>query len=112
MTELSRGTVVWFRADPVSGREQGGHRPALVVASDGYLAAATSLAIVLPVTTVDRAWPNHVRLRGAVALDRPSFAMTEQPRTIDRGRITSGAGVVDAETLADVDRWLRLFLDH
>lgn len=36
--------------------------------------------------------------------------MTEQPRTIDRERITSIVGRVDDDTLRDVDRWLRVFL--
>jgi len=103
--------VVWLDLEKVKGREQGGHRPALVIASNAYLATATTLAIVLPVTTVDRGWPNHIPLRGkAVGLDQPSFAMTEQPRTVDRGRITSVAGRVDRTTLAEIDVWLRDFL--
>jgi mRNA interferase MazF len=36
----------------------------LVVASDGYWATATSLAIVIPVSTRDLGWPNHILLRG------------------------------------------------
>ena len=113
MPDLRRGSVVWLDLDPVLGREQSGRRPALVIASDGYLRTATSLAIVLPVTTTDRRWPNHILLRGPdLRLDRPSFAMTEQPRTIDRSRIRSVAGWVDAETLQDVDVWLRDFLRH
>lgn len=111
MTELRRGSVVWLDLDPVRGREQSGHRPALVIASAGYLSRATTIAIVLPVTTTDRGWPNHIRLRGdSLTLERPSFAMTEQPRTIDRGRITSEAGAVDARTLREIDVWLRDFL--
>lgn len=113
MPDLRRGSVVWLDLDPVLGREQSGRRPALVIASDGYLRTATSLAIVLPVTTTDRHWPNHILLRGPdLRIDRPSFAMTEQPRTIDRRRIRSVAGWVDAATLQDVDVWLRDFLGH
>lgn len=110
--QLRRGSVVWLDFDPTQGREQSGHRPALVIASDGYLVTATTIAVVLPVTTTDRGWPNHVLLRGdQIALDRPSFAMTEQPRTIDRRRITSMAGFVDMPTLNEIDIWLRDFLD-
>jgi mRNA interferase MazF len=111
MGEVRRGAIVWLDLDPVKGREQAGHRPALVIASDGYLAAATTLTIVLPVTTTDRGWPNHVRLAGeAVGLDQASFAMTEQPRTIDRSRITRVAGTVDDATMQEIDVWLRDFL--
>ena len=105
-----RGSVVWATLDPVSGREQGGRRPAVVIASQDYLDAVTTLLIVVPVTTVDRGWPNHVLLRGGTGLERASWAMTEQPRTVDRARLRSVAGGVDAATLAAIDVWLRDFL--
>jgi toxin-antitoxin system, toxin component, mazF family len=38
------------------------------------------------------------------------YAMTEQPRTISCGRLVDVAGVVDAQTMAEVDMWLRDFL--
>ena len=110
--KLTRGNVVWADLAPAIGHEQSGRRPVLVVASNRYLDTLTSLAIVVPVTTVDRGWPNHVRLDGdSSGLGRPSFAMTEQPRTIDRGRIYGIAGRVDSATMDSVDLWLRDFLD-
>lgn len=110
-TDLRRGSVVWAELDPVRGREQAGRRPALVVASDLYLEQADTLVIVVPATTTDRGWPNHIRLRGAdLDLPEPTFAMTEQPRTITRDRIVGGVGVVDTPTMREVDRWLRDFL--
>ena len=60
---------------------------------------------------MDRGWPNHVPLRGAHGLDRPSWAMTEQFRTIARDRIRDVVGLVDDTTLSDVDVYLRDFLD-
>ena len=107
---LWRGSVCWAELDPTRGREQGGRRPVLVVASHAYLDVVTSLALVVPVTSVDRGWPNHVPLRGAAGLDRPSWAMTEQIRTVSRDRLVAVAGVVDDETLADVDVFLADFL--
>ena len=111
MGDLRRGQVVLVDSDPVRGREQAGRRSALVVASDLYLEQADTLAIIVPATTVDRGWPNHVRLRGAsLRLSSPTFAMTEQPRTITRDRIVGDAGVVDRDTMRDVDLWMRDFL--
>ena len=108
---LCRGAVVWAESDPTRGREQAGRRPALVVAGDLYLEQADTLAIVVPATTIRRGWPNHVLLRGPELVPRrPTYAMTEQPRTISRERIVDVAGVVDAQTMAEVDMWLRDFL--
>ncbi len=83
----------------------------LVVASDLYLEQATTLAIVLPATSTDRGWPNHVLLRGPdLAVRRPTWAMTEQPRTVMRDRLVGHLGVVDRATMREVDVWLRDFL--
>lgn len=110
-TEVCRGAVVWAELDPVRGREQAGRRPALVVASDLYLEQADTLAIVVPATTTERGWPNHVLLRGPdLVLPARTYAMTEQPRTVTRERFVDMAGIVDAATMRDVDRWLRDFL--
>lgn len=109
--DLRRGIVVWAELDPVRGREQAGRRPALVIASDLYLEQADTLAIIVPATTRNRGWPNHVPLRGpGLTLERPTYAMTEQPRTITRDRLFDLAGRVDGATMHEVDHWLRDFL--
>jgi mRNA interferase MazF len=110
-TDLRRGIVVWAELDPVRGREPARRRPALVIASDIYLEQADTLATIVPVTSTNRDWPNHVLLRGpGLALDQPSFAMTEQPRTVTRDRLFDLAGTVDGATMKEVDGWLRDFL--
>lgn len=80
----------------------------IVVASRGYLDVVDQLALVVPVTSVDRGWPNHVALDG---LGRPSFAMTEQVRTVSRGQLHGVLGVATADELREVRRWLADFLD-
>ena len=110
-TELWRGAVCWADLSPSRGHEQTGRRPVLVVASRGFLQAVSTLAVVLPVTSKERGWPNHVPLRGEHGLGRPSWAMTEQIRTIARSRVRGVVGGVDDATLAEVDTYLRDFLD-
>lgn len=107
---LRRGDVLWATLDPTSGREQSGRRPVVVVAGDEYLDVVTTLVIVVPVTTTNLGWPNHVPLTGPTGLADPSWAMTEQPRTIDRGRLHGVAGRVDAATTEAVDLHLRDFM--
>jgi mRNA interferase MazF len=111
MPELVTGDVVWANLDPTSGREQGGRRPVVVVASALYLDVADTLAIVVPVTTRDRGWPNHIRLAGPTGLDQPSWALTEQPRTISRTRLdAAAAGNIDDACLDEIRLYLRDFL--
>lgn len=110
LAELVEGAVIWVEFDPVRGREQGGHRPALVVSTQDYLEAVTTLAIVLPVTSRNRGWSNHVELTGRTGLPVTSWALTEQPRTIARDRITRTIGAVDNACLAEIRRYLRDYL--
>ena len=109
--DLAPGVIAWATLEPVRGREQGGHRPVLVVSSTGYLDAVTTLVIVLPISSVDRGWPNHVAIDGPSGLDRPSWIMSEQPRTLSRDRITGIAGQVSQQCLDTVRVWLGDFLD-
>lgn len=104
-----RGSLVWVRFDPTQGRERG-TRPALVVSSNRYLNSVRGLVIVVPITSVDRGWPHHVRIRGtASTLPTRSFAMAEQPRTISGERVGRDAGLAGEATMAEVDQWLRDF---
>ncbi len=81
----------------------------MIISTTDYLRAVRDLVIVVPVTTTDRAWPHHVRLRGEAVGLKASFAMTEQPRTISTARIAGIAGTVDARTLGAIRRWISDF---
>jgi mRNA interferase MazF len=107
---LGPGDVVWAQPEIAVGREQAGRRPAMVVAGAGYLDTVDALAVVVPITTVDRGWPNHVEVVGA-DLGHRSWAMSEQPRTISRDRVVGRAGRVDPATLAAVRGWIADFLE-
>lgn len=104
------GSVVWVEFDPVTGGEQGGRRPALVVSSEEHLGAATTLVTVVPATSKDRGWPNHVAMIGATGLPEPAFAMTEQVRTISRERVADAVGHVDAECFKLICQWVHRWL--
>ena len=70
MTDLRPGQIVWVDVDTTVGREQGGRRPYVVVSSEDYLDLVVALFIAAPLTTTDRAWPNHVRAVGQTGLKK------------------------------------------
>ena len=106
---LQAGTIVWCDLDPVVGSEQGGRRPALVISSVDYSEAMAHMTLVVPVTTRQRPWPNHVALSGPTGLRSQSYAITEQPRAISIMRVRKIAGRVDGDSLARVSRWVHLW---
>jgi mRNA interferase MazF len=107
---LAPGDVVWVAPEIAVGRAQAGRRPALVVAGAGYLQTVDTLALVVPITTVDRGWPNHIEVVGT-DLGQRSWAMPEQIRTISRERVLGRAGRADDATLLAARTWLADFLD-
>jgi mRNA interferase MazF len=113
MTDASAlvpGDVVWVEPEIAVSHEQAGRRPALVVAGVGYLDVIDRLATVVPITSVDRGWPNHIEVRGSELRER-SWAMSEQIRTISRRRIVDSAGHANDVTLAAVRGWIADFLE-
>jgi mRNA interferase MazF len=93
-----------------AGREQEGRRPVVVVADHDYLVPVDALAIVMPLTKVDRGWPNHVHALGDTGIDGASWIMTEQIRTISRKRLRTHAGSLSPESLNRVKWWASVFL--
>lgn len=68
------GDVVWLNFNPQTGREQAGHRPALVLSPKKYN-AKSSLIIVCPITTKVKKYPFEVLIKsgnidGAVLADQ------------------------------------------
>lgn len=98
----------WYRCAAGNRAATG---PVVIVASRGYLDTVTTLALVVPITTTDRGWPNHIRLTGDVGLDVPCWAMTEQLRTISCTRLTRVSGQLSEGCLRDIRTWLADFLD-
>ena len=56
-----RGQVIRVGFDPVSGHEQGGHRPALVLSADDYN-RIVGLAILVPITLQAKGYPFEVQI--------------------------------------------------
>ena len=53
------GDIVWLQFDPKAGREQAGHRPALVLSPIAYN-AKTNLMLCCPLTTQIKSYPFEV----------------------------------------------------
>lgn len=108
---MGPGDVVWVDLGDAVGREQRGRRPAVVVSSSDHLAAADALVSVVPCTSRDQGWINHIRLDvTGGGLDHPTFALTEQVRTVARDRVVGTAGLVSPGCLAEIMAWIHRWL--
>ncbi len=109
---LARGTVVLVDLEPTQGHEQQGTRPCVVV-SDGAVNSNQRfpLIAVVPVTGTSARGALYPDLAaGASGLTKPSTALVDQVRSIDKQRIRRRYGQVSAAELEAIDNGLCLYL--
>ena len=76
----AKGDFVILTFDPQSGHEQKGRRPAIVI-SNYLFNKHTGLAIVCPITNINRGIPFHISVLPQSSLT--GFIMVEQVRSVD-----------------------------
>lgn len=107
---LIPGTVALIDFSSTVGREQSGLRPAVVISSADFSKVIDRLVIVVPCTRVDRGWRNHIQLSGQTGLTSPTFAMTEQPRTVSVERVIRVTGRIDQPSMNAITRWVHTWV--
>lgn len=109
---LEAGTVALIDFGVTVGREQSGVRPGVIITSSDYSSTIDQLTIAVPCTTVHRGWLNHVEVIGPTGLTVPTYALTEQHRTISTQRVLRLVGHVDERTLRIISRWVHAWIEE
>ena len=93
---IRRGELYFADLDPVTGSEQGGRRPVLVLQNDrGNSCSPTVIVAALTSQTQKTRLPTHIRVQGRrCGLDRDSVVLLEQLRTIDKSRLKKKVAVL------------------
>ena len=110
--KLGRGAVIVVALDPTLGREQRGLRPCVVVSDPDVISDQRfPLLCVVPVTGT----PGEGLLYPALApgpsgLAKPSFALIDHLRSIDKRRGRRVFGELAREEMAAIDEGLSVFL--
>jgi mRNA interferase MazF len=109
---LERGSVVLVGLDPTIGHEQKGSRPCVVVSDPDVTSEQRyPLLGVVPISGVSGEGALYPHLApGRSGLVKPSFALVDQVRSIDKRRVTRAFGRVASEELEAIDSGLSLFL--
>ena len=109
---LGRGAVIVVELDPVSGREQSGVRPCIVVSDPDVISDQRfPLVCVVPVTGTEGEGLLYPALSpGLSGLARKSFALIDHLRSIDKRRVRRVYGVLAAPEMAAIDEGLTVFL--
>ncbi|MGB6198788.1 MAG: endoribonuclease MazF [Candidatus Acidiferrales bacterium] len=100
------GDIVWISFNPQAGREQAGHRPAIVLSPAAYN-AKTSLMVCCPMTTQIKNYPFEVAISGAT----PSAILADQIKSVDwRKRKARRKGKIAPAELAEVRDKIRALI--
>jgi mRNA interferase MazF len=113
---MRRGEIWEAELRPRSGSEQSGRRPVLVISNDGFNEIESwRSVVVVPCSTSDKQrarGPTAVPLKkGAGGLRKGSVAVCHQVTTLDRDKLVTRWGTLDAQELAAVEAGLRAALD-
>ena len=109
---LERGTLILVELDPTVGHEQRGVRPCVAVSDPAVNTDQRfPLIAVVPVTATAGVGALYPALApGASGLTKPSCALVDHVRSIDKRRIRRMFGQVSSAELAKIDQGLELFL--
>jgi len=75
-----RGDIVWLNFNPQAGREQAGHRPALVISPAAYN-GKVGLAILCPITSQVKGYPFEVSIPTGLAVQ--GVILSDQIKSLD-----------------------------
>lgn len=103
--EVKRGDVFYADLSPVTGSEQGGTRPVLIIQNNtGNFHAPTVIVAAITAKIAKPKLPTHVGLPAkeeGVAKD--SVILLEQLRTIDKSRLKDKVSHLEPEIMTKVD---------
>jgi len=105
----AKGDLVWLHFDPLSGHEQAGHRPALILSPQDYN-RTVGLALLCPITSRAKGYPFEVEL--PPGLDVTGVVLADQVKRLDwQARAARKVDEAPREVLAEVLRKIATLLE-
>lgn len=106
-TEIQRGDIYHADLNPIFGSEQGGYRPVLVIQNNRGNKHSPTVIIAAITSRPKAKLPTHVAIQGIKGLEKDSFVLLEQIRTLDKRRLDDYVGKLNQEQMLQVDKALR-----
>lgn len=107
---IRRGDIYYADLTPVTGSEQGGFRPVLIIQNDvGNQHSPTVIAAIITGQIKSRYLPTHVLLNNSgFGLPKVSMIMLEQIRTLDKGRLKQYVGHIEMNKMSQINTALEI----
>jgi mRNA interferase MazF len=104
-----QGEIWLYNPDPVKGKEIGKKiRPGLVISCNSYNLGPSDLVTIVPLTSKDKDLPLRVKIEPKdTNLDRISYCVCDQLRTISTVRLTKKIGAIKSrDILLEIQSWI------
>lgn len=82
--EIQRGEIYHADLNPIFGSEQGGYRPVLIIQNNRGNRHSPTVIIAAITSRPKTKLPTHVLVSGIEGLEKDSFVLLEQIRTLDK----------------------------
>jgi mRNA interferase MazF len=106
VARILRGEIYFAQLDPVRGREQGGHRPVVVLSHDIFNDRSGTVIAMAVTSAPQRAgYPLTWRVP-AGTLPKESWVKISQVRTLSSERLETRVGRLDERDLEELTRGL------
>ena len=100
---VERGDIYFADLNPVTGSEQGGTRPVLVIQNDTGNRFSPTVIVAAITSNTDKArLPTHIIIDDNVLPDK-SVVLLEQIRTIDKTRLIKKMGCLSKTDMRRID---------
>ena len=109
--EVRRGEIYHADLNPVFGSEQGGYRPVLIIQNNRGNRHSPTVIVAAITSRPKTKLPTHVPINGIKGLEKESFVLLEQIRTLDKGRLDDFVGRLNREQMIKVDKALRTSME-
>lgn len=111
--QIRRGDIYYADLSPVTGSEQGGIRPVLIIQNNiGNRHSPTVICAAITSKMNKAKLPTHIEISaGRYQIVKNSVVLLEQIRTIDKQRLREYVCHVDQELMKKVEKALKISLE-
>ena len=111
--QIRRGDIYYADLSPVTGSEQGGVRPVLIIQNNiGNRHSPTVICEAITSKMNKAKLPTHIEISaGRYQIVKNSVVLLEQIRTIDKQRLREYVCHVDQELMKKVEKALKISLE-
>jgi mRNA interferase MazF len=112
MEDIKRGEIILVDLNPIRGSKQGGVRPCVVIQNDiGNKYSPTTIIAPISSKKFTKEFPTNISLfKEDSGLDKDSFILLNQIKTIDKLRIKRKISSLPNSTMSKVDMAIKVSL--